>query len=326
MKLSHTELMEAVSQQLHRRRVASETALAEHEAECRALDPRFESIRAGLAQIGIEIARVAMSPDGPQRVGELAQKSRSLQAERVRLLEHYGKPADYLVQKHTCPICRDTGLDGPGRCRCVDRLYAELSAQRLNEASPLSVCSFDDFSLEHYPTHPDPVLGRSPREIMEEVLDYAKRYALTFSERSRSLLLWGKPGLGKTHIALAIAGEVMKKGRSVVYLPSGQLFSAIEREKFSRDSDDDTLSTVLEADLLIIDDLGTEFVTALTQTNLYQVIDSRLRSNAPTIVSTNLEDGELRQKYPERLVSRLLYSYEDLLFAGNDIRKIKKFQ
>lgn len=326
MNLSQHDIMEEVSAELRRRRGASETELKRHEAECRVRDPRFAQIREQLTRIGVEIARAAMDQDGPERITRLAQQSKALQQERAALLAKLGKPEDYLTLRYTCPRCQDTGLVGADRCICVDRLYSELSAKKLNAVSPLALCSFSDFSLDYYSAEPDPAFGVSPREMMGDVLEYAKKYSSCFSLASRSLLLWGRPGLGKTHIALAVAGEVMKRGFSVVYLPSHQLFSSVDRERFSRDNEGDTLSAVLDCDLLIIDDLGTEFITALTQSNLYNIIDTRLRASRPTIVSTNLEDCELREKYPERLVSRLLYSYEDLLFVGKDIRKIKKFQ
>ena len=153
---------------------------------------------------------------------------------------------------------------------------------------------------------------------------YCKNYADNFSLKSPSLILYGATGLGKTHLSLAIAGEVIGKGFGVIYGSAQNLLNRLENEKFGRSGQDgDTLSLLLECDLLILDDLGAEFSTAFTLSAIYNIINSRMLASLPTIISTNLEPGELDKKYDQRIASRILGSFTPVYFCGRDIRQLK---
>ena len=202
----------------------------------------------------------------------------------------------------------------------------QISYDRLNNLSPLKLCSFDSFKCELYPNIPFKDTGKIPRKYMESVLKYCIKYASLFSENSRSLLFQGGPGLGKTHLSLAIAGEVIEKGYGVIYVSSPDIFSRIENERFRGRLEDrgETESLLCECDLLILDDLGTEYLSKFTSAELYNIINTRLLRNKPSIISTNLSIQEMQNAYGSRVVSRIMGTHDRVEFIGADIRQIKK--
>ena len=185
--------------------------------------------------------------------------------------------------------------------------------------------SFDTFSLDWYPQEYDASFGRSARENMETVYDICADYAHQFGKRPGNLLLFGAPGLGKTFLSAAIAREVSGNGWSVVYDTAGRIFQRFEAQKFTREEDaGDDVDRVLNCDLLILDDLGTEMTTAFVQSALYQIVNTRLMEKKSTILNTNLMPGEIARRYSPQLASRIEGEYQLLPFFGEDIRKLKK--
>ena len=186
--------------------------------------------------------------------------------------------------------------------------------------------SFESFRLDYYPSEADKEYGISPRQLMTRVYDRCRQYARNFGQMGGNLLFSGGTGLGKTFLSACIARSVAEQGFSVVYDTAGKLFSDFETAKFYAEGEDreDLTRKYLSCDLLIMDDLGTEMVTQFTQTALYQVVNSRLMSGKATVISTNLTSHELEGKYLPQITSRLLGSYELLLFLGSDIRRMKK--
>ena len=188
--------------------------------------------------------------------------------------------------------------------------------------------SFDTFSLDWYDDRPLPGQKRSARSHMEEkVYSVCADYAYNFGTQPANLLLFGAPGLGKTHLSAAIAREVSAKGYSVVYDTAGHVFRCLEDEKFGREEDDENASEIqrfFSCDLLILDDLGTEMTTAFIQSALYQIINTRLMERRSTIISTNLSPDGLAKRYSPQTVSRIEGEYQLLPFVGEDIRKKKK--
>ena len=132
--------------------------------------------------------------------------------------------------------------------------------------------------------------------------------------------MYGKTGLGKTHLSLAVANRVLEKGYSVIYDSIINILQKIEREHFSRDHNYETLDLVMKTDLLILDDLGTEYESQFYSSTIYNIINTRLNSGKPTIINTNLELSVIRRRYDERVVSRITGVYRCMEFKGEDVR------
>ena len=159
---------------------------------------------------------------------------------------------------------------------------------------------------------------------MAEILALCRQYADNFDERSENLFMTGNTGLGKTHLSLAIAGEVIRKGYDVIYNSAQNLFNELQKEYFGKpETRGQYESLVLECDLLIIDDLGVEFSTQFTRAELYNILNTRLNAHLPTIISTNLDYKEIEEQYTMRVSSRLIGEFLRLKFIGGDVRQEK---
>ena len=191
-----------------------------------------------------------------QRLEELKQRNLYVQSRIEELLRENGYPADYLGLHPVCPLCKDTGFVGNEKCTCLKSLMMkELSIQKLNECSPLKLSSFETFDLRYYPAQGEG--GASPAgDYRERFFEYCVDYAERFSHHSPSLMLMGNTGLGKTHLSLAIARRVIDKGFTVLYGSTQDFLRAVESEHFGRAQNDTLFSMLLQADLLILDDLG----------------------------------------------------------------------
>ena len=156
---------------------------------------------------------------------------------------------------YRCPLCEDTGMRGGVPCRCVADAARRLRRDEINAASPLGLCQFASFEVERYSDAVEPELGISPREYMGKLLNYCRGYAAKFSQNSPNLLFMGHTGLGKTHLALAIADAVLEGGHDVLYTSAAALPRSWGAST-STTSNDEWLAACQEADLLILDDLG----------------------------------------------------------------------
>ena len=226
----------------------------------------------------------------------------------------------------TCKTCEDKGNIDGRMCRCYRQLLKETACDKLNKLSPFKLSDFDTFSLDYYNNQKASGENISERERMQKYFEYCKKYAKSFCSKSKNILMRGNTGLGKTHLSLAIAKSVTEKGYGVVYCSTPEIISEIEKEHFGKSTDNGTLEMLKECDLIVLDDLGTEFHTSFTKTTAYNLINSRLIHRKPTIISTNLELEELEELYSGRLVSRLMGEYVIMNFAGTDIRQIKRLQ
>ena len=271
--------------------------------------------RAGLATI----KAIGMgAADAKEYIQKLSEINLEAQAQRRLLLKSNGFPEDWLDVHYTCKKCEDKGFVSGIMCGCFKELLKSIEYEKLCSKLPVGNCRFDNFKLDYYPDG----AGTSPKKRMESVLNYCKAYAADFSRRSPSLLLYGKTGLGKTHLSLAIAGKAVEEGYGVIYSSAQNLFNKLEKDKFGK-ADANTEEAILDCDLLIIDDLGAEFTTQFTVSALYNIVNSRELEGKPTIISTNLMPEQLTKAYGERIASRILSNYVMLYFDGSDIRQIK---
>ncbi len=256
--------------------------------------------------------------DAKEYIRKLSEINLAAQTQRSLLLKNAGFPENWLDVRYSCKKCEDKGFVNGIMCDCFKELLKSLEYEKLCSNLPVNNCRFDNFKLDYYPDG----IGTSPRQRMESVLNYCKTYATDFSKKSSNLLLYGQTGLGKTHLSLAIAGKVVEAGYGVIYSSAQNLFNKLEKEKFGR-SDGNTEENILDCDLLIIDDLGTEFTTQFTISALYNIVNSSELESKPTIISTNLLPDKLEATYSQRITSRILSNYVMLYFDGTDIRQIK---
>ena len=235
-----------------------------------------------------------------------------------KLLEANGYPADYLEPVYTCPKCKDTGNTGNEWCECLCKLTNELAAAELNKSAPLDRCRFDHFRIDVYPDDPDGDGGISPRKIMQNNLNVCREFAENFDGTGKGILMVGNTGLGKTHLSLGIANVIIPRGFCVLYSSVNELIRKINKEQFD-DKEGDTLALAKDCDLLILDDLGVEKVTDWSSSLLYEIINTRQNRCVPIIASTNLDLDELKDKYHDRISSRL-FGMRIMFFEGNDNR------
>ena len=250
----------------------------------------------------------------------LEEESLTLSARKAELLSSHGYGADYLDEIYSCPRCRDTGYVGAKMCDCLKILYnAELTSE-LGTLLKSSSDRFENFDLSLY---------GDAKDGMRIVYETCRAYAYGFSPDSVNLILQGGTGLGKTFLSACIARVVAENGHSVCYDQTAAALEAFETKKFSRDPETAEKAAVrvermLECELLILDDLGTEMSTPMSVSALYTLLNTRLINGKKTIVSTNLTDKELARRYTPQICSRLDGEFERLPFFGTDIRLLKK--
>lgn len=288
--------------------------------------PEIRNIELRLRRLMPGVIQAALGSGGAEeRVRAIQEQSLDLQMRRAELLAENGYASDYLDKKNLCPKCGDTGYVMARPCSCLMEQYERELSRELSDLFKLGDESFDTFSLDYYSSVRDPETGVSPRECMELVYEACTDYARRFSQSSGNLLFQGGTGLGKTFLAACIARVVARRGFSVVYDTAVSALNAFEAEKFGKaGASPEQVRRLMECDLLILDDLGTELAGAFSLSALYTLINSRLTARRKTVITTNLRYDELRKRYTPQICSRLEGEYLNLTFAGSDIRAIKK--
>lgn len=287
--------------------------------------PEIRAIDEKIAHISIEAAKYQLFHPETDGRAALRQKIYDLSMEKVNLLVIHQYPADYLDDIYTCPDCRDTGYIGSEKCHCFQQHILHVLYDQSNLRELIRVENFQNFRLDYYSDRPERNGALSPRENMREILGRCRRFIASFdSHPGGNLLISGNTGVGKTYLANCIAGEILKAGKSVIYMSAHQFFSQLADYTFRRGQENaDTLSFLLHCDLLIIDDLGTELNNGFINSQLFLCINERILHRKSTIISTNLSLKQLSQTYTERISSRFIESYEYFHIYGEDIR-IKK--
>ena len=293
-------------------------AISENEQRIREINqklPQIKEINDVLYNTGKELIKIISAknqPDVQQKIQQLRQYNEGAQAMSRRILAENGYPEDYLDIHYTCPICCDTGYNGSRFCSCFNKLCGKLSADELNKSAHLKLSSFNSFSLVYY--------KGDDYFTMKRIYEFTNQYANTFNPKADSLLMFGRTGLRKTHLSLAIANTVLEKGYSVIYDSVINILRNIEREHFSREHSSEMIDLIMDTDLLILDDLGTEYETQFYNATIYNIVNTRLNSSKPKIISTNLDFAGINSKYGERVVSRIVAAYTCLEFHGDDVR------
>ena len=242
----------------------------------------------------------------------------AISAEIRERLQRAGFAPDYLQPVYQCEKCKDTGYTEFKMCECMRKELIMLGYKSSGLGSLLGKQRFDNFSLDYY--------QGNDRLTMEHILDCCRNYAETFGKNSGSLLFMGKTGLGKTHLSTAIAASVIERGYDVVYETAQNLISTFSNERFHSYGNVDKSggsSRYFDCDLLIIDDFGTEETNQFSVACFYNLINTRSNNARPIIINTNLVREEIKNRYTDRIASRLGGEFTVFPFTGSDIRAQK---
>lgn len=286
--------------------------------------PEISEIQSKLSRIGLEISKIFFyKGDADEKIKELRMQSESLVAQRKELLKANGYGENAMSMEHICPACEDRGFINGRLCSCHKQLLKEIMKEEIRALAPIDSCTFDNFEFEYYSDSP---LENSivPRERVKKIFDSCRQKAQNFSLDSRSLFFVGGTGVGKTHLSLAYANVAINRGYYVCYGTAQNICDDLQSEQFGRgDEAYYSKKQVLDCDLLILDDLGTEVLNQYSLATLYNIINTRILSKRPTIISTNYSIKELEKKYGQRLTSRINGEYITYSIFGNDIRNMK---
>ncbi len=250
------------------------------------------------------------------RIARIKEETEELRSIRKGLLESNGYPADYTDIRYECERCQDLGFVDTKMCDCLRRALVLKGYETSGLGALIGKQTFDNYSLDYFKS------DREAYSRMQQNFDIIKGYADGFSRSSESLLFMGGTGLGKTHLSSALAKAAIDRGFDVLYTSAVNMLDDFERVKFR--GEEDVTFKYMSAELLIIDDLGTEMSSAFTDSCIYNVIDTRICKGLPTVISTNLDAKGLASRYGERVFSRLFGVYRPLLFCGRDVRFEKK--
>lgn len=320
------ELFTRAKEIMAERRASAEAASAARMRAFEKAEPRYRHCRQEMIDsVRDAVTAIEMDREGAQKFLTL-QRERNLAAQKElkSLLRAHGLPEDHLETNYTCKLCGDTGSIGIEMCSCFRSLLEKLAFEEAGKRSPLRFSSFEDFRLEYYSDEVLPEYQCSARARMAEILAFCRNYAADFDTDCPNLLFCGETGLGKTHLSLAIAGEVIKKGFTVLYNSAQNIFNELQKEYFGKAENRGKFEAlVLECDLLILDDLGAEFTTPFTDAALYNIINTRINTRRPTVISTNLKLNEIEARYEKRISSRLIGEFLLLRCFGADVRQTK---
>lgn len=283
--------------------------------------PELFEITKKINLLGLENTKKIMrEPQNSKKFNrEFKEALKILENERKEFLEKNNIDPEFDKIKFNCKKCSDTGyLENGEKCKCFKDKLIEKSYSASNLSETMLDMNFKNFKLSYY--------KGEDRENMEFILSASKKYAKEFDSKKRNILFYGEPGLGKTFLSASIAREVLEQGKSVIYISATRLFSCYEDYKFGKKEDtDDFLDALYDTDLLIIDDLGTECLSRVSVSFLFDLVNERILKGKKIIINTNLLPDELEKAYQKRFMSRMYEYFDVFRFKGKDIRIQKQY-
>ncbi len=310
------EIFGIVKEEISNRRNKAEAAANGRVANVHMSSPELAAIDAELSKTGLLIFKAATSGSD---IAPIREKNLALNKRRGEILISLGLPEDYTDVKYTCAVCSDTGYKPDGyMCSCMRELIRLESIKASGMGKLIEKQSFENFDIEWYKSSEDEY--EHMKKVYAQLLGFSEKFNESIG---KTYLLMGKTGTGKTHLSTAVAKKIIERGFSVLYDSFQNIISDFETDHFKNAYGQHELlgEKYLTVDLLIIDDLGTEFTSQFTRSVLYNIVNTRQNKGLSTIISTNLTPEELSAKYEDRIFSRLTGTQTKVLqFRGRDRR------
>lgn len=278
----------------------------------------YQEIDESVASVSVAHGRKMLAGD-EKALESLKEKLQVLAKDRARLLAQNGYPENFLQPVYDCPDCKDTGYIQGQKCHCfrqaeIALLYEQSNLKQILEKENFSTLSYSYFKGEDLTSY-------------KNAVEKCKKFAVNFKTSYQNLFFYGTVGTGKTFLSNCIAKECIEKGCSVIYFSAAGLFDTLARNAYNFKTQEEMtslLGDLFSCDLLVIDDLGTETATAITLSHFFTLLNERLLRKKPIIISTNLSLEDCRNRYQDRIFSRIASNFDFCKLTGPDIRMLRK--
>lgn len=309
------------------KRIRNHALLRKRQEEIEQKLPAYVMLQEELISLSVEQAKKQLFSDNDS-LSDTKEAIYSLIKDKEMLLISNGYPANYLEDIYDCDHCKDTGYINGKKCHCFRQAELNLLYENSNLQNMLEKENFDSFELDYYnKDYKDTATGDNAYSIAMRAYDSCMQFTLNFDNCFENLLLYGDVGVGKTFLTHCVAKSLLDSGHSVIYFTGHQLFDTLAQQKFHTQNDNsipEAYHHILDCDLLIIDDLGTELSNAFSTSQLFLCINERFLRKKSTMISTNLSLGNISETYSERIFSRLSGNYKLIKLIGEDIRMKKR--
>lgn len=289
--------------------------------------PNLEETDKNVHLLSIKLSKLILS--NPENLQDEVKKLRGnideLKKEKKEMYKKYNIPENFLEYDYECKKCNDTGYTADGkRCKCFNKRIINYLYKMSNIVHMLDKENFDTFDINVFSNEPYNNEIYTPKQNMYNILETCEDFCNNFDKTNMNLLFYGGTGLGKTFMCNCIAKTLIDMEKTVLYQTAFNLFEILENHKFNRLNETEAnrinYNLMFESELLIIDDLGTEFNNSFTNAELFNIINERLITDKKTIISTNLSLEQLAETYSDRIMSRVFNNFIAHKFYGKDLR------
>lgn len=283
--------------------------------------PSMESLDKNIRELGYIIIQDGLKGDDTEKKeNDLKQ----LRIEKARILEANGFEKDYMEIRYHHPICKDTGFVGTKMCSCRKQLIIDQNYSQSNIRSLISRENFRNFDDSLFSDNPYKDYPITPYQNIQHIKKSLYGFINDFDKQNNNLYIFGDVGRGKTYLLNSIAKEILDRNYSVLYMTSSRLFKFLNDYNWAfeeaRAKHQEQFDFILECDLLIIDDLGSEPSSKNDSANLFEVVNNRMIAGKPIIFSTNFDETMLSEMYGDRIFSRIIGNSEVYEIFGEDLR------
>lgn len=323
----YKEILKEVSTEFENRRYRQEREKILRTEKLYKKIPAIKRIDEEIFKIGLSMSKYIIG--NPQGYKANAKKAKEmiekLKMEKAYIMTESNIPQDYMDLIYDCKTCNDTGyLDNGEKCNCLRQALVSRAYKMSNLQNVLERENFQHFKIDIFRNEAFENEAMTPRENMIDIVGIAEGFISNFDENNgENLLFYGTTGLGKTFLCNCIAKALLDKNKIVIYQTAFTILEILERRRFgkgNREISDYQYDLLFDADLLVIDDLGTEVTNTFTNAEIFNIVNTRIIAGKKTLISTNLDPKEISEIYTDRIFSRILDKFIPIKFYGKDLR------